>query len=161
EAVTSFSEALAIRPDSAESWHNRGNARNELKEYGDAIKDHAQALAINPDLAYARGHLLLSKLAICDWEGLQEEKEKVARATEAGRPAIVPFGNLMVSASLADQLRCARLWVSRFAGVTQRLWYGERYRHQRLRVAYLSADFRAHPVAILLAGVFEHHDRAN
>ncbi|HEX5280598.1 MAG TPA: tetratricopeptide repeat protein [Micropepsaceae bacterium] len=30
---------------------------------------------------------------------------------------------------------------------------------RRIRIAYLSADFRPHPVAFLIAGVFEHHDR--
>jgi predicted O-linked N-acetylglucosamine transferase (SPINDLY family) len=160
QAVESFGKALAIRPDSAQSWHNRGNARHELKEHEAAIGDHARALSIDPDLPYARGHLLLTKLAICDWEGVEQEKKRVFDATQAGRPAIVPFGNIMVSLSPADQLRCARLWGSRFAGVRQRLWVGERYGHGRLRVAYLSADFRAHPVSILLAGVFEHHDRS-
>src|SRR5258708_17319771 len=39
------------------------------------------------------------------------------------------------------------------------LWRGEIYRHDRIRVAYLSADLRTHAVGILMAGVFEHHDR--
>jgi predicted O-linked N-acetylglucosamine transferase (SPINDLY family) len=39
------------------------------------------------------------------------------------------------------------------------LWAGERYRHDRIRVAYVSADFRVHAVSHLLAGVFERHDR--
>jgi predicted O-linked N-acetylglucosamine transferase (SPINDLY family) len=40
------------------------------------------------------------------------------------------------------------------------LWRGERYRHDRIRVAYLSADFHDHATAHLAAGLFEHHDRA-
>src|SRR5258708_5058809 len=39
------------------------------------------------------------------------------------------------------------------------LWRGEIYRHDRIRVAYLSADLRTHPVGTVMAGVFEHHDR--
>ena len=35
-----------------------------------------------------------------------------------------------------------------------------RYRHDRIRVAYLSADFRGHPVSHLLAGVLECHDKS-
>src|SRR5258705_2129930 len=37
---------------------------------------------------------------------------------------------------------------------------GERYSHEPLRVASLTADFRPHPVAFLIAGVFEHHDKS-
>src|SRR5262249_1032365 len=39
------------------------------------------------------------------------------------------------------------------------LWRGEAYTHDRIRVAYVSADFHAHATATLMAGVFEHHDR--
>jgi predicted O-linked N-acetylglucosamine transferase (SPINDLY family) len=40
------------------------------------------------------------------------------------------------------------------------LWRGERYGHDRIRIAYLSADFRSHAVSHLLAGLIERHDRA-
>jgi predicted O-linked N-acetylglucosamine transferase (SPINDLY family) len=60
-----------------------------------------------------------------------------------------------------DQLRCARQWVKgRCPAVPTPLWRGERYAHEKVRVAYLSADFQQHATAFLVAGVFEHHDRA-
>ena len=39
------------------------------------------------------------------------------------------------------------------------LWTGERYRHDRIRLAYVSADFHEHPMGHLMAGLFERHDR--
>jgi protein O-GlcNAc transferase len=42
----------------------------------------------------------------------------------------------------------------------QPLWNGASRRHDKLRIAYLSADFRRHPVASLIAELFELHDRA-
>ena len=39
------------------------------------------------------------------------------------------------------------------------LWNGERYRHDRIRLAYVSADFHEHPMGHLMAGLFERHDR--
>jgi predicted O-linked N-acetylglucosamine transferase (SPINDLY family) len=76
-----------------------------------------------------------------------------------GRRVIEPFGNLMISQSPADQLQCARIYAARYPKPPA-LWAGERYEHSRLRVAYVSGDFRAHPVAVLMAGVLEHHDRS-
>ena len=159
EAVSSFGKALALRPDSAQSWHNRGLAYNELTRFDEAVGDHERALAADPDLAFARGHLILSKLSCCDWRGLEEERAKLAAALRAERPAIVPFGNIMISESPADSMQCARVWMTRHAVLPPPLWRGERYDHARIRVAYVSGDFRVHPVAILMAGVFEHHDR--
>ena len=34
------------------------------------------------------------------------------------------------------------------------------YRHERIRLAYISADFRNHAIAFLAAGLFEAHDRS-
>ena len=159
EAVSSFGKALALRPDSAQSWHNRGNAEIELKRFEDAIADQERALLLDPDLAYARGHLLHAKLACCDWRDVKEERAKIAAALQAGTPAIVPFENVMISDSPAGLMQCARLAMERYAAPREPLWRGERYDHARIRLAYLSGDFAAHPVSILMAGVFEHHDR--
>jgi predicted O-linked N-acetylglucosamine transferase (SPINDLY family) len=40
------------------------------------------------------------------------------------------------------------------------LWNGEVYRHERLRLAYVSCDFREHAVAFQLAPLIEVHDRS-
>ncbi|HEX3483611.1 MAG TPA: hypothetical protein VHT51_01035, partial [Micropepsaceae bacterium] len=40
------------------------------------------------------------------------------------------------------------------------LWHGEAYRHDKIRIAYISTDFRAHAVAFLIVGCFEHHDKS-
>jgi protein O-GlcNAc transferase len=66
---------------------------------------------------------------------------------------------LWMSESPEDQLRCARLYGAEQFPAAAPLWRGERYRHERLRIAYLSADFSDHPVAHLIAGVLERHDR--
>jgi predicted O-linked N-acetylglucosamine transferase (SPINDLY family) len=161
DAAASFSEAIALRPDSAQSWHNRGLVHSELKDLESAIRDHARALDLVPDLADARGHLVFAKLAACDWRGLDEERAKLGASIRADLPAIVPFGNIMVSDSPADQMRPTRLWMARYANAPPPLWRGERYDHARIRIAYVSGDFRVHPVGILMAGVFEHHDRQN
>ena len=39
-------------------------------------------------------------------------------------------------------------------------WSGQTWRNDKLRIAYLSADFRSHPVASLMAELFEQHDRS-
>ena len=40
------------------------------------------------------------------------------------------------------------------------MWQGPRYRHDRLRIGYVSADFRQHAVSSLIAGMFECHDKS-
>jgi predicted O-linked N-acetylglucosamine transferase (SPINDLY family) len=42
----------------------------------------------------------------------------------------------------------------------QPLWTGQTWRHDKLRIAYLSADFKSHATAFLMAELFERHDRS-
>lgn len=57
-------------------------------------------------------------------------------------------------------MRCARNYSRRKYPVAAKpLWAGERYSHDRIRIAYLSADFHLHATAHLMAELFERHDR--
>jgi predicted O-linked N-acetylglucosamine transferase (SPINDLY family) len=159
EALQSFGKALALRPDSAVTWANRGNTNLEIERFEDAAHDFREGLAIDPDLPFARGYLVLSRLHDADWAGLADERAKISSGLRVGKRVIVPFGNMVVSTSVGEQSQSARIWMEGRFGTPSPLWHGERYGHERIRVAYLSGDFRTHPVGMLMAGVFEHHDR--
>jgi predicted O-linked N-acetylglucosamine transferase (SPINDLY family) len=159
EAVASFDRVLALQPDSAQTWANRGNALLEQKRYEDARHDYDKALALDPEHGSVRGYRLLAKLWCCDWGNLDADIAEVSARLRAGARVIQPFGNLTISSDPADQLQCARMWL-RGQGIEPPLWRGERYAHDKIRIAYLSGDFCVHPVSILMAGVFEQHDKA-
>jgi predicted O-linked N-acetylglucosamine transferase (SPINDLY family) len=159
EAVASFDKVLALHPDSAQTWSNRAHALFEQKRYEEAVADYEKALALDPEAGSARGYSLLAKLWCCDWRNLDSDIAEVSSRLRAGARVIQPFGNLAISRDPADQLLCARLWTARQAPQSP-LWRGERYVHDRIRIAYVSGDFCVHPVSILMAGVFEHHDKS-
>ena len=50
-------------------------------------------------------------------------------------------------------MRQAMVRWKQFPPAASPVWQGERYGHDRIRVAYLSADFRQHPVGMCMAGV--------
>ena len=52
-AIDSYDKAIAIKPDYAEAYYNRGNAHKELKQYQAAVASYDQAIAINPNLLHA------------------------------------------------------------------------------------------------------------
>jgi predicted O-linked N-acetylglucosamine transferase (SPINDLY family) len=60
---------------------------------------------------------------------------------------------------MALQRRCAEHYVHRIAPAQAPLSDGKAYGHDRIRLAYLSADFHQHPTAQLMAELFERHDR--
>jgi predicted O-linked N-acetylglucosamine transferase (SPINDLY family) len=73
---------------------------------------------------------------------------------------ITPFTLLGYCSDPSLQLKCATNWIQNAVPVLpQPLWSGTIYQHERVRIAYLSAEFRQHAIAYLMAELFELHDR--
>ena len=49
EAIASYEQAVAIKPDKHEAWYNRGLALSDLGRKEEAIASYDQAIAIKPD----------------------------------------------------------------------------------------------------------------
>jgi predicted O-linked N-acetylglucosamine transferase (SPINDLY family) len=162
EAIASYDRALALVPDAVEDWFNRGGALTAVGRYEEAIQSFDRATALNPQAARADvlcAPLFLSRLRICDWSNYQDDVAQLLSMIRAQKPLSVPFAALFLPCTAADQLQCARRYVQDQPAPPP-LWRGEIVAHDRIRVAYLSADLREHATSHLAAGLFEHHDRA-
>jgi protein O-GlcNAc transferase len=157
EAFAAYDKALALKPDLAEAWLCYGDAYADLKQYDNAFAAYEQALSLRPDLKYAEGARLHAKMHLCDWAKIETEIRHLLSAVRDQKLVSVPFVLLSMPASAADQLQCAKSFVADQASFPA-LWCGEIYSHDRIRLAYLSADFHDHATAYLIAGLFEHHD---
>jgi protein O-GlcNAc transferase len=162
EALASSNRAIALKPDYAEALNNRANVLLRLKRYEEAIGDLERLLRLAPDFPYARGMLLHTKMQLCDWRAFAAELAAVLADVRAGKAASPPFALLAESAAAGDQLLCAQAWVGEKCPPAQvPVYRGDKYRHDRIRIAYVSADFGEHPTSYLLAGVIEQHDRSH
>jgi protein O-GlcNAc transferase len=159
EAFEAFDKAVALKPDFAEAWVSRGNVFFNVKFFDRALADYDKALSLNSNLKYMAGRRLYTKLQMCDWTNLDAEASHLLSAIGEGKPASDPFPILQIPSSPADQLQCAKRFMEDQPAFPP-MWRGEIYAHDRIRVAYLSADFREHPVAYLIAGLFEQHDKS-
>jgi protein O-GlcNAc transferase len=160
EAIASFDRALILRPRDPEALSNRATAYFEIRRYADAAADYGTLSAVAPDFPYTKGNLALARAYCCDWRLSEQDRAMLTSDIRRGKSAIPPHGSVLLLDNPADQLACARHWASEHPpGTVPGLWQGKRYRHERIRLAYVSADFSAHATAFLIAGVIEHHDR--
>jgi protein O-GlcNAc transferase len=161
DALASYDQALGSRPDHAGSLYGRAHALSELKRDDEAILAYELLLRARPDHPYALGMLLYAKRTACDWQDHAAIVAKVIEGVRDGGKIASPLAFLAVSDSEQDNAQCSNILVGdKFKPATSPLWRGERYRHDCIRLVYLSADFGVHAVATQIAGVFERHDRS-
>lgn len=97
----------------------------------------------------------------CDWEKWRSAWEKLQPQLRTSAELGSPFWLLCQPSTAEDQLIYTRAWsTERFKGSSS-IATPQSTRHDgdRLRIGYLSADFRDHATAYLIADVLEHHDR--
>ena len=160
-ALASFERAILQQPGFTDAMRSRGDLLLALQQPEAATECFAALLQADPDFENTPGALLHAKQCCADWSVIAPaaSRDGVHQAVLAGKRADSPFSFLSVADSPAAQLRCAKTFVANRWPPATPLWTGERYGNARIRVAYVSGDFRAHAVSYLMAGVFERHDR--
>lgn len=127
EAVATYDEAIRINSNHDVAHKNRGVALNELGRNAEAIAAHDEAIRIKPDDAEAHSNRLMA----------------LHYGKTAGAHAFLPY---------------ARQYGAQFDRPSpSRPFANAPDPERRLRVGYVSADFRRHAVGFLLAEVLASH----
>ncbi|HKM70767.1 MAG TPA: tetratricopeptide repeat protein [Stellaceae bacterium] len=160
DALASFRRALVLNPDLAEAHYNLGIALKLEEKLREAIDSFGRAVVLDPDNGRALAAWFRAKQQICDWSGYPQNETRVRSALASQPTPGTPFALLALSSTPQEQFDCAR----RAAGMIVVPYAAALARPQprsseRIRLGYLSEDFRQHPVAVLIAGLIEHHDR--
>ena len=159
-AVISYDQAISYQPENAAIYHNRGNAYLALKKLEAATVDYRKALDINPHYEFLHGLLLFIRMKMCDWTGMDDQLAKLSSEIERHMKSSPVFPVLTLFDSLTIHRKAAEIWTgSRFPPDLSLGLIPRKEKTEQIVVGYYSADFRQHPVALLLAGVLEAHDK--
>ena len=159
EALACLDRVLVLNPVLAEALLNRAALLIRMGRNTASVADYERLLALNPDYPFARGNLFFGRLQDCDWRGFESERAALLQGLNASKKIIAPFHAKTLSLSPEQERKCAQIFLAGEKAPPP-LWRGERYAHNRIKIAYLSCDFRPHPVAHAIAGVFERHDKS-
>ena len=161
-ALAHYDRALALDPGAAQVWAHRGALLHDAGRWADAIESWERALALEPQIEHLRGHLLHTRLRLCDWGNWEADRAELLACLSRGEPACPPFELLAICGDPTVQAGVARQWVQprhgdpRDTGDTVAATPLE---GRRVRVGYFSADFGRHAVSHLIAELCEQHDR--
>ena len=169
-AMKLLQQAIELEPENADAHFNYGNAHIAMHEYAEAVQRFESAITIRPDWPTARANWLRHRAELCDWrDDWETELDRVRRETlqalnegeatpinPSQAPALALSVDLMrrISVSQANQIKheAARRHI-------QLKPHPGRPTDRRLRIGYLSFDFRHHATGHLMRTAFEKHDR--
>jgi protein O-GlcNAc transferase len=133
DAIAEFKAALALRPDHAPSLHNLGEALAREGEVDAGIDSIRRALAVRPNYPVAHQSLLF----------------------------MMHYSDRFTPQQIFDEhRRWAQLYEAPLAALRAQRHENDRDPDRRLRVGYVSPDFRRHPVGYFMRPIFAHHDPA-
>jgi protein O-GlcNAc transferase len=158
EAAASCRRALELDPAYAQAHRNLGNVLKKQGKLGEAIACFERAVALDPNDTDARSSWFSERLNICDWVGYSDNEARTRKAIEAQPSLGTPWTLLALQSTPEEQLACARL-VSAKLAIAEGALPSHPQPGGKIRLGYLCADFREHPVGFLIAGLIERHDR--
>ncbi len=158
EALSSFAKAIANSQDPTDALANLGNAAMGARRFEMAAADFEQLVSLKPDHAYALGNLLYCRMHICDWRSYDETITRITSALEENKQVIVPFASIACLDSAAGQFSAAKTWAADVLPAVSPAPLQSRD-HKKIRLAYVSGNFRTDPLSILTVELFEKHDR--
>jgi len=133
EAVIRYRKAIAIRPDYVGAYNNLGHVFQDLGNLDEALASYHKAVAINPNFYEAERNLLFVILYV---------------------PGLSPDD------IFAEHLRFSEKHTQDIAKPIEKLT-NDPTPDRRLRIGYLSSDFRNHPVGANVLPLIASYDRAN
>lgn len=165
EAISQWRRMVSvILPENSESLdfvvmalNNIGRLLELLKRFAEAETALQQSLMLKPDQPDALLHWVHLRQKQCAW------------------PVYKPFGNISISDMIKSTSALAMLGLTNDPGlqlITAMKFAADKvarnlpalsppngYKHDKIRIGYLSSDFCAHAVSILTVELFELHDR--
>jgi predicted O-linked N-acetylglucosamine transferase (SPINDLY family) len=158
-ALATWADALQPVDARVTLLNQRARLLEQLGRLRDASDTMRDSLTLRPDQPDVIQHWLHLRQRMCDWPVLAETIPGLTAA--AMMAACGPLAALALTGQIADQTAIAAGWIQRkLPPAPARLAPTEGYRHDRIRVGYLSSDFCRHAMSYLVAELFERHDRA-
>jgi predicted O-linked N-acetylglucosamine transferase (SPINDLY family) len=160
-SIEAFKKSIELNPDSAVSYQNIANIFNQQKDFSQSYKYLLSAQKIDPYMPYNKGMIASVMCNMCEWSDFESIVTDVQDSIILTGTVSNPFAPITYIKEQAQLTKIAKDWVeSKVPSFNFFPPFDSSETNRRIKIGYYSSDFHAHATAILMAGLFEHHDRA-
>jgi len=166
EAIAAYREALTRRSNWPEAHFDLAEVLRQKGQFDEAIEEYRRGLRERPNHASALNNLgtALKDVGLLDeaMECFSRSESIAPNAAVASNLLYVPHFHPKYDAKML--LAAHRAWNARYAvplAIHIRPHQNDPSPDRRLRIGYVSANFRKLPVGLLILPLLKNHDRAN
>lgn len=179
EAAHVFLQLLSEKPADIEAYMQLGLALANLRRYSEASECFRTVAMLEPAELGAAVYAAHYAAWACDWEQGEQDQARLTQALALQRddgktPSFSPFCLLSMNDDAAMHLRAAHMEAARIAASFREMvgWQAPadgakghpeaaaKVAQGRIRVGFVSADFRTHATSMLLVQTLERLDRS-
>jgi len=160
EAIEHYKNAIQLNPSLIKAYNELAIELNKLNRPEEAATYLSKAVEIAPENSAAFNTLALTNRVMCDWNDFNDFKTEIINRAQA-TTKIEPFNLLSWCDDPKIQHQCALSHTNNIVlpGVSPLNATPADSDDGRIRVGYISRDFRNHVVAQLTVELFELHNR--
>jgi len=164
QALASFDKAISLNPDNAKVWVNRGNTLKKLGQYEQALASFDKAISLNPELAdvwFNRGNTLkdIGRFTLAE--------ASYREAIRLDPEYLIAHSHLLFSLLYVDKLSAQEVLAEakRFGlkvsekAIPKFTSWRALGGPEKLRIGFVSGDFRAHSVGYFVEGLLKQLDQ--
>ena len=158
KSISYYLKGIKYEPDNAFAYSNLAGCYEAILDYKNAVEYYKKAFFIKKNLLQTREKLIKLQPKICDWSlyNYFEEwrNDFIKNAQFEGAPLSLinlnddPYRELLLSRKFFHYNFQSNKKIELI------------HQNKKIKIGYISADFRDHPVSLLLARVIELHDKS-
>lgn len=165
-AIGFFKRTIKIDPAFAPAYADLGNAYSNHGKLKLALEALEKALKIDPNINTVYRSLYTVSRKICDWQKTALYGSRLATLTKSGLNSLhgsiePPLINLIHDKNPSHNLKVAKFWskqIAHEAGDPPSM-FTKRAINNRIRIGYLSTDYKNHPVGYCVSDLFRYHNK--
>jgi len=160
DAENIYIRALGIDSKNPKVHFNLGVLYDQTKEIPKAIQAYKNAFKLNNHYVSAKSKYIFLSRLICHFENQESNEINFNKDENDSSEAIDPFSMLAIDKNPSSQLERARKWSEvKYENLTTGKLFNRKKKNKKLRIAYISADFKEHPVGYQIKKIIRLHDR--